>query len=138
MCTIGAVKNSRTGHRYLFKNVDQTDKFTFTPPRLITGSRYEYLKFPTGLSPHEPGVWGGVNSAGVAIVGADGNCLPNYCGEKYFSLNESLVIYEKALQQCGSAQETAFFVIEQYQRRRIGGNGDIVLIGDRNESTVLE
>lgn len=138
MCTIGAIRNETTGASYFFKNVDQTDAFEFDMPRMISTPSHTYLKLPSGATIDDPGVWAGVNDAGLVVLGADGNCLPNYTSAKYSSLNESLVIYEKALINCTSAFDAMCYIMSQYNDKNIGGNGDIILVGDRKNSIALE
>ena len=138
MCTIGSVINAETGTRYFFKNVDQTDRFHYVDPVVRSGDVYSYLKLPSGSSADRPGVWAGVNEAGVVVLGADGNCMPNYSGKSYSSLNESLVAYEDILSRCGDTTEAMNFLMQRYQSKNVGGNGDIILIGDRNEAIAME
>ncbi|MBN1552107.1 hypothetical protein JW979_11580 [bacterium] len=138
MCTIGAVKNFTNRESYFFKNLDQTDQFTYHQPFIEKGSRFRYLKLSSSHNPREKGVWAGVNEAGMVILGADGNCLPNYCGTSYTSLNDSLVAYEEALAECETAQEAMEFLMRCYQSKHIGGNGDIIMTGDRNEAIAME
>jgi hypothetical protein len=138
MCTIGSVKNQGTGISYFFKNLDQTSLTKYCDAVFCDGSHYRYLKLATGLNPEKPGVWAGVNEAGVVVLGADGNCMPNYVGGKFVSLNESLVIYEDVLSRCGDAWEAMQYIIRSYQDERVGGDGDIVIVGDRKEAIALE
>ena len=138
MCTIGAVKNQATGNRVFFKTVDQTFVRLYPEPFITQGSKYRYVKMPSNTNPQEEGVLAGVNEAGVVVLGADGNTLPNYAGARFGSLNESLVVYEKILEECGTVREALDFVINEYQDRYMGGNGDIVMIGDRTEAIALE
>ncbi len=138
MCTIGAVKNFKTGHSYFFKNLDQPSEHHYTEPFFCEGDRYRYLKLPTGLDRKRPGVWAGVNAAGVTVLGADGNCMPNFCGSGYGSLNDSLLVYEQVLGSCKNVHEAVAMVMRKYQERRMGGNGDIVIVGDADEAVALE
>ncbi len=138
MCTIGAIKNSLTGNSYFFKNLDQTEQADYAQPFICEGEKYQYLKLATQNDTSAKGVWAGVNQAGVVVLGADGNCMPNYVGWKYSSLNESLVIYEEILSQCGTAWEAMQFIMRSYQEQRVGGDGDIVIVGDATEAIALE
>lgn len=138
MCTIGAVKNRTSGNRLYFKNVDQTYLCHYPDAFVTRGSTYRYVKMPSNEDPLSEGVLAGVNEAGVVVLGADGNTLPNYVGTRYSSLNDSLAVYEKILGQCGTIREAMDVVINEYQSRCMGGNGDIVLIGDRTDAIALE
>ncbi|MCD4652350.1 hypothetical protein K8T06_00255 [bacterium] len=138
MCTIGIVKNRKTGNSIFFKNVDQTFSFRYPDPFMTTGEKYKYLKIPSNADPKSTGVLAGVNEAGVVVLGADGNCMPNYVGNGYRTLNDSLIVYEKILGQCGSMWEAVEVVMKEYQQRKMGGDGDIVLVGDRDNAVALE
>ncbi len=138
MCTIGAIHNFRNHHRYFFKNVDQTDSCKYPKPFFKTGKHFKYLKMASNMQPEQNGVLAGVNEAGLVVLGADGNCMPNYSGKKYSSLNESLVIYERLLSECRSTWEAIGFVMKAYQDLQLGGNGDILMIGDRSEAVAME
>jgi len=138
MCTIGAVKNIRTGNSIYFKNVDQTFANNYPEPFIKTDAKYKYLKIPSNADPQSTGVLAGVNEAGVVVLGADGNCMPNYTGNGYKSLNESLIVYEKTLGECGTMWEALEVVMKEYQQRRMGGDGEIVIVGDRDNAVALE
>lgn len=138
MCTIGAVKNQEAGTRIFFKNVDQTYQNRYPDAFITQGPAYCFLKIPSNTDPGSQGVLAGVNEAGVVVLGADGNAMPNYVGSGYGSLNESLVVYEQILGSCGSVNEAMDVLIREYQDRRMGGNGDIVILGDRKNAVALE
>jgi hypothetical protein len=138
MCTIGAVKNHSDNSRVFFKNVDQTHRCVYPDAFVTKGDTFHYLKMASNADTSKKGVLAGVNEAGVVVLGADGNAQPNYTGAKYGSLNESLVVYESILSQCGSVREALDLVINEYQNRLMGGNGDIVIVGDRNDTVALE
>ncbi len=137
MCTIGAIKNKRTNKSYFFKNVDQTEKSIYQEPFFRQGKNHRFLKIPSS-NPTEPGVLAGVNEAGLVVLGADGNCMPNYCGGQYSSLDESLVIYERILSECTTTWEAVSRIMKSYQDLSIGGNGDILIVGDRDEAVAME
>ncbi|HPQ40461.1 MAG TPA: hypothetical protein PLV45_08825 [bacterium] len=138
MCTIGVVRNKETGRVIFFKNVDQTFACRYPDAFIRSGERYRYLKIPSNSDPMDNGVLAGVNEAGVVVLGADGNCMPNYCGSAYGSLNDSLVVYEEVLSTCGTVWEAMQCVMKEYQERQMGGNGDIIIVGDRDETVALE
>jgi hypothetical protein len=132
------VRNKKTGKWFYFKNLDQPNPMTFPEPFITSSGRYRYLKCPSEYDPQSPGVWAGVNEKGVVVLGADGNSLLNYCGIQVANLEESLKIYELVLAECGDVSEAISFLISAYQRRRIGGTGDIIIIGDRYNAVALE
>ncbi|MBN1297196.1 hypothetical protein JXA80_10480, partial [bacterium] len=138
MCTIAAIKNASSNNRLFFKNVDQTFVCKYPEAFIEKGATYRYLKIPSNTDPATPGVLAGVNEAGVVVLGADGNCMPNYEGNGYGSLNDSLLIYEHILGHCGNIWEAMGCIIQEYQRRHTGGNGDIIILGDRKDAVALE
>lgn len=138
MCTIGAVNNQPGGTRIFFKNVDQTYLCHYPDAFIAQGKVFRYLKIPSNADPNSPGVLAGVNEAGVVVLGADGNALPNYTGVEFGSLNDSLVVYEQVLGSCSTVHEAINVVIREYQNRHMGGNGDIVILGDRTTAVALE
>ncbi len=138
MCTIGAVANPTNNSRVFFKNVDQTYRTVYQKPFITQGLKYKYLKIASNADTSKQGVLAGVNEAGVVVLGADGNAQPNYVGGNYGSLNESLVVYEKVLSECGNIREALDLAIHEYQNRQMGGNGDIVIVGDRTDAVALE
>lgn len=138
MCTIGAVRNEKSGSTIFFKNVDQTFTCKYPEPFIAEGEKYKYLKISSNSDPDATGVLAGVNEAGVVVLGADGNCMPDYNGSGFGSLNESLVVYEKVLGQTGNMWDAMHLVMQEYQERRMGGNGDIVIVGDRENAVALE
>jgi len=138
MCTIGAVKNRLTGHRYFFKNLDQVDSFNYGDAYFVDGERYRYLRLPSSPSKAQEGVWSGVNKAGLVLLGADGNSMLDYKGLQYAEVNEPLVIYEEVLSKCGSIWSAMQYIIRNYHDRRVGGDGDIIILGDRSETVALE
>ncbi len=138
MCTIGAVRNESNGKCFYFKNLDQPDAFTFAEPAIVQGRLHRYLKLPSGRSLSDKGSWAGVNERGLVVLGADGNCMPNFVGGRYASLNESLIAYEQALSECATAPEAMHLIMDLYQQKNVGGNGDIILVGDGREAIAME
>ena len=138
MCTIGSVRNQSTKTSIFFKNVDQTYRNQYPEAFIAEGKKFRYLKMPSNSNPNSEGVLAGVNEAGVVVLGADGNALPNYVGGSFGSLNDSLVVYEKILGSCGTMQEALEVLIREYQDRHMGGNGDIVILGDRTTTVAIE
>ena len=64
--------------------------------------------------------------------------FPNYVGSSFGSLNDSLIVYEKVLGCCGTVWDAMDVIIREYQNRHMGGNGDIVIVGDRSNAVALE
>ena len=136
-CTIGVVF-SKSGNVILFKNRDLNVAKSNPEPVIEQGSKYRYIKFGVDIKNQIPGVWAGVNEKGVGIVGADGNCVLNYEGEKYGSGEKTWEAYEKVLATTKSVEEAYPFLVDFYTRHNIGGTGDIVLVTDHTKAVILE
>ncbi len=137
MCTIGATYN-KDGTLFLFKNRDLTaDKVLPAPVIAEVGGR-RYVKFGVDSNSQQVGVWAGVNDAGLAIVGADGNCVNDLQGEEFGSGALTWEAYERVLSQCKNVLEAYDFLIDFYQSRKIGGTGDIIVAADRERAVAIE
>ena len=136
-CTIGAVYRE-DGDVFLFKNLDQIGHSTYHPPEIRQGKRFKYVHLSSCRDPNGIGVWAGVNAAGVAVLGADGNTITNFTGRGWSSLNDTLECYQSILETSGSLYEGLDLIIRFYQAHRVGGNGDLVIIADRNDAVVIE
>lgn len=137
MCTIGAVFR-HDGDTLFFKNLDQIGTSPFPEPELRQGETYSYLHLGTSLRPESTGVWAGVNEAGLVVLGADGNCLLNHVGDQYTSLNASLEAYREVLETQDSLLGAVTHLVDFYEGRKIGGDGDIILVGLRGQAVAME
>ncbi len=136
-CTIGVVF-SKPNKVILFKNRDLTVVKENPEPVIEKGKKYRYIKFGVDIKNQIPGVWAGVNENGVGIVGADGNCVLNFEGEKYGGGEKTWDAYEEVLANTKSVEEAYKFLMDFYTNHNIGGTGDIVLVADRTKAVVLE
>ena len=137
MCTIGAIFR-HDGDTLFFKNLDQVGSAPFPEPEVRQGKTYAYLHLGTSIQPDATGVWAGVNEAGLVVLGADGNCLLNHVGDQYTSLNASLEAYQKVLETQDSLLGAVKYLMDFYEGRKIGGNGDIILVGLRGQAVAME
>ncbi|MFC1786672.1 carcinine hydrolase/isopenicillin-N N-acyltransferase family protein [Halobacteriota archaeon] len=136
-CTIGVVF-SKPNKVILFKNRDLDVVKENPEPVIEQGSKYRYIKFGVDIKNQIPGVWAGVNEEGVAILGADGNCILNFEGNKYGDARKTWEAYEEVLANTKSIEEAYKLLIDFYTMHNIGGTGDIVLVTDRTKAVVLE
>ncbi|GEM_PF-2308492 len=137
MCTIGAVFG-RNGDTLFFKNLDQVGGAPFPEPEIRKGTTYDYLHLGTSLRPESTGVWAGVNEAGLVVLGADGNCLLNHVGNQYASLDASLEAYREVLETQDSLLGAVGHLVDFYEGRKVGGDGDIILVGQRGQAVAME
>lgn len=136
-CTIGAVFTEQN-KVFVFKNRDLNVEKTNPEPTIENGEKYRYIKFGVDAENKNPGVWAGVNDKGVAVLGADGNCILNFQGEDYGEGEKTWEAYEIVLSKAGSVEEAYKLIVDFYTANKIGGSGDVVLISDRSKAVVLE
>ncbi|MBN2056698.1 hypothetical protein JW905_17355 [bacterium] len=136
MCTVGVVRN-KDGQILLFKNMDQVGISDYPEPEITTGGEHAYLGFGTKLS-GPCGIWAGINERNLALVGADGNAIINRQGRDFGSLNLSLYAYRDVLAHCADIYSGIKFLMRYYQDKRIGGDGDIIMLADRTDAVALE
>jgi dipeptidase len=136
-CTIGAVF-TKQNKVFVFKNRDLNVEKTNPEPTIENGEKYRYIKFGVDVEHKKPGVWAGVNDGGVAVLGADGNCILDFQGGDYGGGEKTWEAYETVLSKAGSVEEAYKLIIDLYTAHKIGGSGDIVLIADRSKAAVLE
>ncbi|MFH1230575.1 MAG: hypothetical protein V1709_03670 [Planctomycetota bacterium] len=156
MCTIGAVYN-KSGKVLAFKTVDIRGKWQLPDePVMQKGDRYKYLRFATNTNLRKPGLWAGVNEKGVILLGADALAIktfpsaPTQLGKRkkpvrpgirsgwYGGIKELMVAYAKVIGAAATAKEGVNLFIQEYQKKRIGMDGDIVMLVDRQEAVAIE
>jgi len=137
MCTIGALYRD-DGNLYLFKNRDLIEYKENPLPLIEKGINHKYIKFGVDIENKIPGIWAGVNDGGLAIVGADGNCIYDYKGPHYGGGEKTWEAYEIVLSKYESVSEAYPFIMEYYFENKIGGAGDIIIMADRNRAVALE
>jgi hypothetical protein len=137
-CTVGAVFTRDNG-LIVFKNRDLTIDKINPSPTIATGGKWRYIKFGIdAVQPDRTGVWAGVNEKGVAVVGADGNCIVDARGEGYDTGERTWEAYEEVLASAGNVVDAYKIIVDAYQEKGIAGTGDIVLIADPNRALVIE
>ena len=136
MCTIGVVytKNGVIA----FKNRDLIgDRFNI-PPNIGTGSQGEYIRFQAVEEEAFPGIWAGINRAGLFILGADGNAIEQHVGEQYGDGRKTWETYESVIANTTNTDEALHKIINDYNKIKVGETGDIILVGDRHKSVIIE
>lgn len=136
MCLVGAIFQKDKG-LIIFKNRDLINEKFNPNPQIEYGINGNYIKFGVAAD-KKPGVWAGINNNGVGILGADGNSLLNFTGDKYSGGEKTWETYEEVLSKTKNAKEAYKFLIDAYEDMNIGGSGDIVLISDPNRAIILE
>ncbi len=138
MCTVGAVFTKK-GTVLAFKTVDIRGKWRLPKtPVVRKGSRYRYMKFGTHLKPSKSGLWAGVNQKGLALLGADALGLATFWSKKFGGFKELTKTYEKVIGTAATAREALNIFIDEFQKQRIGLDGDIILLADRKEAIAVE
>ncbi|MBA7662050.1 hypothetical protein ES703_70073 [subsurface metagenome] len=72
------------------------------------------------------------------LLGADAYSMRVFTGRKYGGIKQLMKAYEKALGKASTAKEATEFIIREYQDKKIGLDGDIVLVADRREAIAVE
>jgi hypothetical protein len=147
MCTVGAVYNKK-GSVLAFKTVDIRGKWRLPDkPVMRKGDRYQYLRFATNTNLRKPGLWAGVNQKGVILLGADALAIKTFSSAPtrrrrkepaYGGIKELMVTYEKVMGTAATAKEGVNLFIQEYQKKRLGMDGDIVMLVDRQEAVAIE
>lgn len=137
-CTVGAVRRV-DGTMLSFKTVDVRKRVRWhLEPVNVKGKKYRYLKFPVSLNPRKKGFWAGVNEKGLVVLGADANAIRRFSGRQYGGMEAVWEAYEGALGGAADVKEACDIIVRVYQRRRLGGPGDIVFVSDQSEALAIE
>lgn len=134
MCTIGAVFANKGV--YVFKQCDLTVKRVFAQPE-ARGTSFRYLAMSRE---GRPGLWAGLNQAGVSFVAADAYTNgPHETPEE--AVNALFKAYEASVATGTNARQSAEilknFYIQGYQQTLFPGP-DIALFADPNQVIFLE
>lgn len=146
MCTIGAVYN-KNGNVLAFKTVDIRGKWKLPDkPVMQKGTRYKYLRFATNTNLRKPGLWAGVNEKGVILLGADALAIKAFPTastqrgkrKEYGDIKDVMATYEKVMGTAATAKEGVNLFIQEYQKKRLGMDGDILMLVDRQDAVAIE
>lgn len=138
MCTLGAVFTKK-GTVLVFKTIDIKGKWRLPKAPIIRkGSRYRYLEFGTHVNKRKSRLWAGVNQKGLVILGADALGMATFWNKKFGGFKELMKTYEKVIGMAATAREALTILLDDFQRQRIGLDGDIILLTDRKEAIAVE
>ncbi|MFO0586237.1 MAG: carcinine hydrolase/isopenicillin-N N-acyltransferase family protein [Polyangiaceae bacterium] len=134
MCTIGAV--FADGGVHLFKQCDLASTTQFQAPAVRVGA----LRYIAMTRSGRPGLWAGMNEAGVSFVAADAYTNRTYEVEDA-DVDALFNAYEKAVATCKSAGEAAD-QLQAFYRSYCGGQGfpgpDIAMHADPTQAIFTE
>lgn len=134
MCTIGAVFDDQGVH--LFKQCDLTSKTTFHPPAVKFG-RIPYIAMTRD---GRPGLWAGMNQAGVCFVAADSYTNRTYQVEDA-DVNRLFTAYEQSVANGATARQAAD-MLQAFYLSDNGGQGfaapDIAMHADATQAIFTE
>ncbi len=137
MCTIGAV--FADGGVYTFKQCDLTKPTKFYDPETRQG-KFPYKAF---YRDGRPGIWAGINKAGVAFTAADAYTNADYPATDD-DVNALFKVYELSVSSCITARDAAN-ILQNFYRNYVSAKGvkgfpapDIALHSDRGNIIFTE